>query len=254
MATPTFIQNSRINRVIFQINDGHLLVSTKPLVGPFQEHRFALRNLDPDYRPGFTRNYALLLTPLVLAVLCAGVFRGLWQQSLLPREAIRVPLMYSAIWFAASIAGAIRGSRRIEYFQFNNIWKRPAVFIIRERSQSAECADFIAALVAHIEVAQSDLPAAERKLLLERLVDDRGTAANAQPGQNLWLASIWLGIFAVVFPLLLGGLSQDPSLFPIMFLLCVGGASLCIFSFLANEPRRWWSVVGLVLSLLPPFF
>ena len=145
--------------------------------------------------------------------------------------------------------------RRVEFFEFRNHWGKPVLHIIRERKQAADCAAFITALVAHIELAQSDLPPEERTKLLRQLVDDSTGASGLRPGQDKWKVSIGLGVLAVVFPLVPAvNYSSDPSLFPIIFLLCVGGAGFSIFSFLAKEPRRWWSVLGLVLSLIPAYF
>ena len=48
MAIPTFIQNSRINQVIYQIRDGHLWISERELLGKFKDRKLDLRWIDPD--------------------------------------------------------------------------------------------------------------------------------------------------------------------------------------------------------------
>ena len=255
MSVPTFIQNSRIGRVIYQIRDGHLQISASKFGRGFNECRLALRSLNPNYTPRFVRLYALLVIPFVLALLCGVVIRGLFHQTLIRQEALIYIYQWPVTFGVVFLILAIRGIRRVEFFEFRNHWGKPVLHIIRERKQAAECAAFITVLVAHIELAQSDLPPEERTKLLRQLVDDSTGASGLRPGQDKWKVSIGLGVLAVVFPLVPAvNYSSDPSLFPIIFLLCVGGAGFSIFSFLAKEPRRWWSVLGLVLSLIPAYF
>jgi hypothetical protein len=255
MTIPTFIQNSRINQVIFQIRHGSLHVSARWIGGRFTDYVVDLRTLDPDYQPRFTRSYALLGVPLVTMLLCGVAIWGLLHQTLVPQEAAAHFYSWPIFGFAGSLIAAIRGSRRIEYYQFNNHWGKSALVIVREPQQADECAAFIATLVAHIELAQSNLPKEERAKLLARFELDSANPVVQAPAPDLWKASVALGALASLLPWVpnINYYFLD-FLFPIIFTLCLGGAALCVFSFLNNEPRRWFSALGLALSLIPPFF
>lgn len=255
MAIPTFIQNSRINQVIYQIRDGHLLVSARPLIGPFKEYRIDLHGLDPDYQPHITRDYALVLLPLVLFLLCAGAIWVVLNKTSMPGEMAFPLIQWPVIGCAVFLLAAIRGSRRIEYFQFNNRWGKPALTIIREREQAEECAAFIATLVGHIEITQSDLSPADRAMLLRRLEQDNPIGPTIEAAVPLWPLSLAVGALAAGLPLVPRiDFYFSGALFPLVFMLCVCGCALSVFSFLNNEPKRWWSAPGFVLSLIPVFF
>lgn len=253
MAIPTFIQNSRINQVIYQIRDGQLWISERELLGKFKDRGLDLRWVDPDYRPCITRDYWMLVVPLVLAALCGAALWGGYRQTLIPVEATFYVLQWPAIGLAVFLAAAIRGSRRIEYYQFNNRAGKPVLSIIREPAQAEECAGFITTLVAHIEVAQADLTSEQRTKLLSNVGADIPFTPAAIPSVAQWKISITLGMLASGLPLV-PNLDNHLPLFPIVFVLCFVGAVSSVYSFMANEPKRWWSVAGLVLSLIPPFF
>lgn len=255
MAIPTFIQSSRFGRVIFQIRDGFLYVSERNFRRNFAESRLDLRSLDPNYTPRIIRLYALLIIPLVLALLCAVAIWGLFHQHFLPGEAMPFFYQWPVVGFVGSLIAAIRGTRRVEYYEFSNQWGKPVLNIIRERKQSADCTAFILTLVAQIELVKSDLPREEQAKLLRQWPDENIKTPGLELSSDWWKSSIMLGALATGIPLVphaenyLAGL-----LFPIVFLICVGGAGLSVFSFLAKEPKRWWSTVGFVLSLIPVCF
>lgn len=253
MAIPTFVQNSRINQVIYQIRDGQLWISERELWGKFQDRKIDLRWVDPDYRPCITRDYWLLVVPLVLAALCGAALWGGFRQTLIPVEATFYVLQWPAIGLAVFLAAAIRGSRRIEYYQFNNRAGKPVLSIIREPAQAEECAGFITTLVAHIELAQADLPAEQRAKLLSHVGADIPFTPAAMPHVAQWKISITLGVLAAGLPLV-PNLENHIPLFEITYGLCFVGAVSCVNSFMTKEPGRWWSTIGLVLSLIPPYF
>lgn len=255
MAVPTFVQKSRINQVIYQIRDGRLLISERQLLGKFQDRELDLSRLDPDYQPGIARNYTALIIFLVLAALCGTLTWAGMRQSLIPQGAAIYVLQWPAIAFVVFLSAAIKWSRRIEYYRFSNRSGHSVLVIIREREQAAECAAFITTLVAQIEIAQSDVSPEERSKRLRALGADRSYSPAETPGIVLWQMSITCGVLAAGVPWLpnihnyLGGL-----LIPLVILLSTGGAALSVFSFLGKEGRRWWSIIGLVLALIPPVF
>jgi hypothetical protein len=253
MAIPTFIQNSRINQVIYQIRDEQLWVSERALFGKFKDRKLPLRQLDPDYRPCIARSYALVIIPLSGAALGAAAIWGLQKQSFLPQESLMLIYEFLVVLSGFLLLVAIRGSRRIEYYQFTNLAGRSVLSIIREREQNEECAAFIMSLVAHIELAQADLSPGEHDKLLGRLVKDATAPAIPAPGEALWKKSIAFGVLASGLPLV-PNLADYLPLFEITYGLCFIGAVCCVYSFMSNEPNRWWSLLGMILSLIPPYF
>lgn len=249
MAIPTFVQKSRINEVIFQIRDGRLLISERRLFGKFQDRELDLRRLDPDYKPGIARNHTAVIISLLLAVVSGAVTWGVLNQTAIPREATLYAIQWPAVFFAASLAAAIKWSRRIEYYSFNNKAGHVVLVIFREPAQAAECAAFITTLVAQIEVAQGNLSPEEKSRLLLSVGADRSFTPPIEPSVALWKISIVLGVLAAGLPLI-----PVFALFVLIFPLCVGGVVLSVFSFTTNEPRRWWSMIGAVLSMVPPLF
>lgn len=249
MAIPTFVQKSRINEAIFQIRDGRLLISERKLFGKFQDRELDLRWLDPDYKPGIARNHTAVIVSLLLAMVAGGATWGVLQQTVMPREATFYAIQWPAMFFVAFLASAIRWSRRIEYYGFNNKAGRLVLVIFREPQQAAECAAFIATLVAQIEIAQGDLSPEEKSRILQSIGADRSFTPPAPAAVALWKISIVLGALAAGLPLV-----PAFAVFIFVFPLCVGGMVLCVFSFTTNEPHRWWSLIGGALSLIPPLF
>ena len=255
MTGPIFNQKSRLGQVVFEIRDGTLLLSSRILRGPFTERRFELKRLSPDYKPQITRHYTLVVVPLIFAFICAAAIWKLIHQTTLSDDVTPGLYLYPILGLVAALFGAIRGSRSIEYYQFYTTAGQPAFPIIREREQAQECAAFIVALVTHIESSKSgSLPSAEtiRRIREEQSVAQLG---DSSPRRDFWQISIACGAFAAALPWLPNAYYYFSGfLFPMVFWLCVGGVVLSVFSFLRNESHRWWSVIGFILSLVPPLF
>lgn len=250
----TFVQNSRVGRAYFQIRDGTLSVSSRVPGSGFAETSFDLRTIDPDYEPQVVRLHALLIIPGIAAVLSLGVVWGFMQISAIPRGAVVYFVQWPAVVFAVALALAIRGSRRVEYFVFHDHWKRRAFTIICEREQREECAAFISTLVETIEVLQADLPVEQRTREFQRIGRDNHTEGAAKRRVALWKLSITRGALVTGtawIPVVGQYFYED--LFVIFLALCVGGVALCYFSFDQREPRRWWSLLGAGLAIIPIF-
>lgn len=254
MNIPTFIQNTRIGRTIFQVRNGFVVVSATRFGRPLRDYRIDLRSLDSNYSPRSVRVYSLWVIPLVIALLCMAVFKAMRHQNLVPPETFYVFYPWLAIGFGVSIFSAIQGTRRVEYFEFRNQWGKPALYLVRERKQAVEFTSFIGELVTHIELARSDLTQGDRNILLRQLEHAGSDTISREPGQDRWKMSLVLGSLATAIPLIPGmDQTSDPSVFPFIFLLCVGGLAAGTFSFLAKETRRWWSVPGMLLALIPVY-
>jgi hypothetical protein len=257
MATPSFYQQSRIGRVIFRIRDGALFISALPLIkGESRtEYRMDLRQLDSNYTPRIARDHALLAIPALVVLLMVSGIWALRRQTYFPQVSLVFFYEILVVGFISSLVLAIKGSRRIEYYEFRNHWGKTLLNIICEREQKADCDEFIQELVSHIEIAQSDLPAKERSLILAELDGESKPAPHLDPSWPRWSLCIALGALGSGLPLLPGeALSVDPSVIIFVFPLCVGGLIAGYFSFQKRESKCWWSIVGLILSLLPPFF
>jgi hypothetical protein len=255
MAPPTFVQQSRLGNAIFQIRDGALHVSVSRFTGGFDEHRVDLRKLSPNYEPQSVRlNFALGLSGLFL-VLCCFALWGLYRQTVIPLEAISYFTQWPVYGIALSLILAVKYSSRVEYFQFCDNWGKPVFIVVRERRQAAECEAFVLSLVSHIEMAQSGLPVVEREALLRKLSAELSSLPAVDHSVAYWKLSLVLGSLAVGFPWI-PGLAYYLDLFHFMliFFLCAGGAVCAVFSYEKKEPGRHWSVLGLLLSLIPPFF
>jgi hypothetical protein len=252
MPVTTFTQDSRLGRRIYQIREDALFISVPRAKGGFDEYRADLRGLDPEYQRRVTRDWALLTVPGSTLVFALAALL-LLKRAELPEGAVPYFTHWPLILAASSLILVIKGLRRTESYLFKDYAGRPAVAIIREPEQAGECADFIAGLVAHIGIAQANLTATERARTLQAL--DRELSPMARAGREvpLWLLALVFGMLAAGVPWLPGA-AGDPSLFFIIFPLCVCGVAAGYFSFMKREPRRWWGVLGALLSLVPPFF
>lgn len=255
MTGPIFNQKSRLGQVLFEVRDGKLHLSSRILSGPFTEHSIALGCLSPDYKPRTTRHHALVIVPLIFAFICGAAIWKLIHQTTLSEGVTPGLSLYPMLGLVVSLFAAVRGSRRIEYYQFYTTAGQPAFSIVREREQAQECAAFITALVAQIEFAQSGVMPDSSIVRLVRADQDAARMGDSSPRRDLWQISIACGVLASGLPWLPNVQYYFAGfLFPLVFWLCAGGASLCVFSFLRKETHRWWSVIGLVLSLVPPLF
>lgn len=250
---PTFVQNSRIGRTIFQLKGDTLLVSD---LGPAGggDRTIDLRSIDPDYQPEAFRVDLLVIMPLLMAAVSALVVWGVSR--LFGAIGHVVPggmFFHLALWplliFAGSLRSAIRGSRRVERFVFCDHRQKPLFAIVCEREQREECRSFMALLVAAIESVQSGLPAEDRSRLLAE-ISAENRAAEADPPLPKWALSLACGVFAGVFPRVpwVGRYFYE-DLFLFFLAACVGAMAFCYYSFDQREPRRHWSLLGAALAL-----
>lgn len=157
--------------------------------------------------------------------------------------------MFPVMFICTGLWAAVRGIPPVVFYEFLDLSGKSVLHVIRERKQAEECDAFVAALVLRIEMAIHGLPSGEFSRSLAGLKPSQASAARIN--QDRWLASIVLGGLGAVIPMVPG---YDFTAEPFIILLCTGGAALGVFSFLAKEPRRWFAVLGIVLSLIPPYF
>jgi hypothetical protein len=172
VANETFIQYSRLGRVIFQLRDDFLDVACSRM-GRLDERRIRLRTIDPDFQRLSRHGCLLIIVPGSVVLICAAALWAILHQDALPRELAVWPgeIMCLALW------AAIRGTPPFVFYLFRNHWGRPVVSIIRERRQAAECDAFVASLVQRIELAAAGLAPEEIARSLATLSALEKTAA-----------------------------------------------------------------------------
>lgn len=185
---------------------------------------------------------------MVVALIMLAIVRLILSSDYLPHDLASWP---GYILVLALIAGSVWIPRFV-FFVFKDQWGKPALRIICERSQQAECRAFVAELVAAIEnpvvglepdqaMAPVDLPA------------DRGVTVGKSNWR--WKLSLLMGGLAAGLPLwqsFMHGIG--PFAFFLIFLLSFGGLVIGAWSFLQKERSRYWALCGILLSLIPPFF
>lgn len=254
MANPTFIQDSRVGRTIFQIRDETLCISASTSEG-LKEYEIELRRLDPDYQTGAVRLYRVLLALGTLLVLVAGVFWGMKHQRVIPQEALGVAYMGVLLFAGSVFIHAVRWSSRVAFYHFNDQWGKPALGLVRERAQAAECDAFVLELVAHIRMAQAADDGAERQRLLTDLAAQKAFLAPPRAEVQKWQLALASGLLASGLPWLLRSIEGTELWgFMLVFSLCVAGPAFCYLSFQAREPKRWWSLTGAAFAFVPVFF
>ncbi len=245
MASPTFIQSSRVGRSIFQLR-GDVIEITQTILGRRQETRIPIKTLSRDYDRIARRMPQLFVIPLVLCIPCFWVIDYILGQKEVPHEFA----IYPGLFMLALVVAAMRGVPRIDRFQFYDYWKKPIFHIIREKKQGEECDAFVRELLERIECGENGRSISDHKTELEGVSDG---LFQVQVGEHRWKASVLLGVFSAGLPWfdqlarLIGNLQ-----FMLVFGSTVGGLVFCVLSFQSKERLRYLSVFGAALSLIAP--
>jgi hypothetical protein len=252
VADLVFIQRSRLGRSIFALR-GETLELTSHLWGRKNELRFPLRSISADYDLQASRFPRVIALHLVLALVCFDatyrlLMAGTWPQIL---------AMYSGIFGLMFLLAGLRFVRRVEYFIFRDHWKHPLFSILREREQTDECDAFVRELLDRIERAESGLPPDQspseppKPVSAVRLPADD---AHDPPLNHRWLLSLIAGVVSTVFPIATEPFVASPTALAVVIIFSTGGILAGWLSFAAKEPKRYWSLAGVLLSLVPIAF
>lgn len=246
MADSTFIQNSRIGRCTFQLRNGQLEVSG--LSGGRIEKTFALRSLSQDYSRKAKHVLLLFLVPGFVVIVGLTLIILLLNQNLFPREFA----LYPAIYVAFGMVGLVRATPRVEYFQFNDHWKHPAFFIIREKAQAQECDDYVRLLVDQIEKAQNGDVFIQTKAAAISTVFLPNPGDSYFVGETRWQVSLVLGSIAFGVPLIpkSAQVLEGDLFFYVVFAFSFTSLACAFLSYQSKERFRHVALVGAVLSLL----
>jgi hypothetical protein len=112
---PTFIQNSRLGRRIFQITGDYLEISGT-ILGRKTEEKILLRSLSPDFQYEARRLHGMIMIFVILAVICARIWLYLVQDDRLPYGLAIYPAMFTLVF----LSGALIFWPRFEFYSFRN--------------------------------------------------------------------------------------------------------------------------------------
>lgn len=231
--------------VIFTLSDESLEASSMRL-GRKLERQFDLRNLDPADVVQRVRLYRVLYIALAGVILCALCLWFAVHSSWVPEEA-RTLLSYGPGWgLLLFLALAARFTPKIEVLTFSNNWGRPEFSVFRERKQVAECDAFIEKLLAAIARAQ------RRGIDCIHYPDRFERAEGIPPEAGIkakW--SIAFGAAATLLPWIPRLPLSPDGLFIGVFGLSVSALLLAILAIINREEGRWWSLIGIILGLVP---
>jgi hypothetical protein len=173
---------------------------------------------------------------------------GFCFQKVIPSEAVALPVEFLGL---SSVCAFIAGSRwisRLEVVKFKSTLGAPLFYLIKEKSYAGE-------FEAFIEKLQETIRRSKEPGRISRPSTADGPMA-AQKGQDhLWRFSVVLGIFAVWQPWFkpLAQLLYDVQII-VTGICCMGALAFCVFSFLKKERFRYLSLLGALLSFIPPLF
>lgn len=244
------MQHSILGRSTFELEGKQLHCSFRDARGP-QEVALFLAEIDPNYRT-VTRSFPLLWQiPFGLMVGCImfSVFLGRLDSawSLL----VSYPLILAVMFLWATV----KALPARDFILFNDINGNQAFQIVREKAQGEELDAFVAQLQSHIVAVQSDChppPIVEEKRSSVTYSDGD---SKLSPFGDRWVFSIIAGLFTLSTAIAAEG---HPEFSGISFMFLFAGIVISVvlagLSFTRKERNRWWSLLGILLVVLPFIF
>lgn len=249
MAALVFIQRSRLGRVVFTLRDDELEVMTQFFGNRF-ERKIPIRSIATDYHAVAHRSTRLIVLFLILAGVCIFLARLAFTQSVLPTIVGIYPTMF-AVGFAA---GALAFARRLEGYQFTDRWQRPLFVILREHDQIEECDAFVRELLDRIERQDAGLPLGNGREPPQRAASAVrvGTGEGEEAPAAQWKRAIIAGVVAAGYPLAFFRMPELAEFsLPVFIVASTAALMTSGLSFVRNEPRKYWSLLGLALCAIP---
>jgi hypothetical protein len=245
MADRTFLQNSRIGRCSYQLQNDQIEVSW--LSGARIDKSFALRTLSPDYTRGTKRFPQLFFIPGLVLIVGLALVIFILGQDTVPHNFVIYPAMY----VAAGAFGLVRAIPRTEYFQFYDHWKKPTFFMVREKAQARECDDYVRLLLEEIDRANRGEKVVRTKAAPISTVFLPNPGDSYFAGEIRWQISLVFGSLSVGVPLIpkLSEYLEDLLFFQV-FGCSFAGLVCAVLSYQSKERFRHIALVGAVLSLL----
>jgi len=251
MSDPIFVQKSRVGRTVFQIRGDQLEIYARNF-GRRASGRIPLAQISSDYELVARRFPVLIYAPLGTAALSYALIYAAFHQTTVPREIATGPIVF----FAISVLAVFRGVPRLEIFVFQDFWRRPLFYIVRESGQADACNAFVAALLDRIQAAETGEPVdPTTPSEFASSLPKQGLAAVFGSGQNRWWLALVAGIVSAGVPPALQDLPAfDPYMLPLVIFASIGGLLCGTLSFVARERHRYWSLLGMAFSLVAPLF
>ena len=255
----TFIERSRIGKTIYMLREDHLDIS-RDRFGDRGENRISLRQLSGECALGARRIHVWTLIGVVVACACIWLLGHMLSQTVIPMGAAIHVIGYILMTLVVFVGVAFNGVRRVEYWILYDLWKKPIITIVREKSQAEECDAFIAAILQRIEELDAgvviDSKPADHRAQISSVSLPTGEASGVEAASGKWwLGSIVSGAMAVGYPILF---SRIPEFSASVFYMSFGGSAVGIFlavrSFQLQERLRFLSLLGIALSAVPIIF
>jgi hypothetical protein len=242
-----FIERSRLGKTIYELSADRLKVSGKRFLQKYAMD-VELRDVSSNIDRLSQRVYRPAIFLFGIGSLQAVVAVGLCFQKALIAEAVVLPVEFLGL---SSVCAFIAGSRwisRLEVAKFKSTLGAPLFFLIKEKSYADEFEAFIDKLQETIRRSK------EPGRISQPTAADQPSAAQKSQ-EHLWKFSVALGIFAVGQPWFkpLAQLLYDCQII-VTGVCCMGGLVYCVFSFLKKERFRYLSLLGAILSFIPPLF
>jgi hypothetical protein len=242
-----FIERSRLGKTIYELSADRLKVSGKRFLQKYSMD-VELHDVSSNIDRLSQRVYRPAIFLFGIGSLQAAIAVGLCFQKALPSEAVALPVEFLGLSSVCAFFAGARWISRLEVVKFKSTLGAPLFFLIKEKTYAGE-------FEAFIEKLQENIRRSKESGRIARPTMAGGPVAAQKAQEHLWKLSLALGIFAVGQPWIK---SLAEFLYPCQIIVtgvcCMGGLGFCIFSFLSKERFRYLSLLGALLSFIPPLF
>lgn len=242
MPDRVFIQRTRLGRTIFVLRDAEIEVSQE-IRGTLANTHFPLRLISSDYTVKTVQHHVAVAISLALVACCAGGLVYVFKHDSIP------PIFgyFPAYGLVIFLIVALKLTPRFVVLEFADHRAKPLFSILREKEQANECDAFLRDLLDRIERAGSaDGPIQTAPLPEPETADDIDAAPEWR-----WQVALVAGAFACLAPIV-AHLVPGMSLFkiPTFLLGAVVACTATLYSFIENERKKFWSVIGIALVVV----
>ena len=240
-----FIEESRLGRVIYELSADHLAISGKRLLT-----KFAMKVPLSDVSLNVVRQSQRFYQPVILlcgiGILLFVVPLKLYLLDLIPKD-FAIPLLIAVgLWSIAFLRAGIRSIFPLEGIGFKSTLGETLFVMIKEKEYAEEFEVFVEKVRQNIrrckEPGRTSWPATPVVPTVAPKIQE-----------HWWKLSLALGIIAVVQPWI-KPLAEwlYAGQFFVSFVCCTGGLGFCVASFIKKERFRYLSILGGILSFIPP--
>ncbi len=254
MPDVTFIQRGRFGRIIFTLRESSLEISAHTVFGRSEEE-FFIGTISPDYDRVGPRFPSFVIFPLVCAVIFGWLTYLVFAQDTLPWPLFGT---YSIMFCGTSLWVALCHSRRLDTYVFFDRSRTPKFGIIREKTQAAECDDFVRELLDRIERVDQGLPLPKHNtgsVAARPSAIHYNRVPRSPPRREvIWMVALITGSVGAAFP---PASEIWPIVQPYSFVAVYGSLVAAMltsaYSFTAKERLKYVSILGVGLAATPLF-